>query len=201
MRVRYIEALEHEAWVDLPGRTYARAFLRTYAAALGLEAERFVAEFDDQWPEPVEPIAVAHRRERRVARPPVLAAAVAVAIGLIAWSEWPHGGGLPPSASNLPSAKAATKPVAHVRGAHHTRRRAPARLVVRAVGGPCWLEARRGGPYGGVLAERTLLPGESVSFAAPHVWLRLGAPWNVVVRRGAHVARGLPVGQPADVTL
>jgi hypothetical protein len=39
IRTRYLRALEDEAWHDLPSETYARAFLRTYAEELGLDAE------------------------------------------------------------------------------------------------------------------------------------------------------------------
>jgi hypothetical protein len=34
---------------------------------------------------------------------------------------------------------------------------------------------------------------------ATHGWLRLGAPWNVSVHRGAHVLHGLPSGTPVNV--
>src|SRR3954451_18420741 len=54
MRVRYLSALEEERFDALPGRTYARAFLRTYATALGWRADRFVAEFDAHEREPEE---------------------------------------------------------------------------------------------------------------------------------------------------
>lgn len=185
MRIRYIEALEHEAWVDLPGRTYARAFLRTYAAALGLDADRFVAEFDDQWPEPVEPLTPARRRRFHVERGAVVAAAAAVLVALVVWDAWPNGGSVTPAAAKTPR-RHTTRRVTRVSAAHHTRR-VPRALVVRASGGPCWVEARSGGPAGALLALRTLEPGQTLTLRAQHVWLRLGAPWNVVVRRGAHV--------------
>src|SRR4051812_37466688 len=54
MRAKYLTALEEERFDELPGRAYARAFLRTYATALGLQGDRFVAEFDEQRPEPEE---------------------------------------------------------------------------------------------------------------------------------------------------
>lgn len=39
IRGRYLRALEDEAWHELPSETYARAFLRTYAEELGLDAD------------------------------------------------------------------------------------------------------------------------------------------------------------------
>jgi hypothetical protein len=72
-------------------------------------------------------------------------------------------------------------------------------VVVRAVRGPCWIEARRGSSTGALLARRTLGQGESVTFSAPLVWLRLGAPWNAVVRRGAHTLRLPNTVRPVNV--
>ena len=46
VRGKYLAALEQNDYDALPGRTYARAFLRTYASALGLDADKFVAAFE-----------------------------------------------------------------------------------------------------------------------------------------------------------
>ena len=77
-----------------------------------------------------------------------------------------------------------------------TRRAA---LVIRATNGPCWLLVRRGGPAGAVLFEGTLEQGKAMHFV-PRVWVRLGAPWNVAVHRGAHVVTGLPATVPVNLT-
>src|SRR5437868_5327967 len=68
IRQRNLAALEAERFELLPGRAYARAFLRSYAHALGLDADRFVAEFEQRYPEADEaevPIALPRRRHRR----------------------------------------------------------------------------------------------------------------------------------------
>jgi cytoskeletal protein RodZ len=44
IRARYLGALEDEDWDQLPGDTYARAFIRTYAALLGLDGDRLAEE-------------------------------------------------------------------------------------------------------------------------------------------------------------
>jgi len=54
IRVRYLEAIENEDWDQLPGDTYARAFIRTYGALLGLDGDRLAEE---------------QRRRRGAARP------------------------------------------------------------------------------------------------------------------------------------
>ena len=42
---RYLQALEDEAIHKLPGGTYNRAYLRSYAAYLGLDIDRLVHEY------------------------------------------------------------------------------------------------------------------------------------------------------------
>lgn len=54
IRARYLQALENEDWDQLPGDTYARAFIRTYSALLGLDGDRLADE---------------QRRERGASRP------------------------------------------------------------------------------------------------------------------------------------
>jgi cytoskeletal protein RodZ len=44
IRVRYLQAIEDEDWDELPGDTYARAFIRTYGALLGLDGDRLAEE-------------------------------------------------------------------------------------------------------------------------------------------------------------
>src|SRR5207248_10489950 len=156
---KYLVALENDDFDALPGRVYARAFLRTYADSLGLDADRFVEEFDGRYPEPDDappPAVIRPRRTLRV-RPRLVIAVVAVAAfaGAIAWSSLSPPPKLAP-AVRLPAAKAAR---AHARLAlavpppvvpHH------AALVIHATSGPCWLLVRRGGPVGAVLFEGTL---------------------------------------------
>ena len=48
IRVRYLRALENEEWELLPGPTYTRSFIRTYALALGLDGERLADDFRRQ---------------------------------------------------------------------------------------------------------------------------------------------------------
>jgi transcriptional regulator with XRE-family HTH domain len=201
MRAKYLSALEEDRFDELPGRTYARAFLRTYAAALGLQADRFVVEFDLQQPEPEEEEVVTEFRPRQPIRLrraiPALAAAAVVA--LLAWSAWTSDQSVNPPV-RVAAAPAASAAQSH-RGLHVVRSAPATAVVVRAVRGPCWIEARRGGRNGPLLARRMLAQGDTVSFAAPQVWLRLGAPWNIVAHRGAHVARGLSANGPSNVTL
>jgi cytoskeleton protein RodZ len=45
IRVRYLRALENEEWDVLPGGSYTRSFIRTYAGVLGLDGERLADEY------------------------------------------------------------------------------------------------------------------------------------------------------------
>lgn len=45
IRAKYLRALENEEWTLLPGPTYVKSFLRTYAQALGLDAKVLLEEY------------------------------------------------------------------------------------------------------------------------------------------------------------
>jgi cytoskeleton protein RodZ len=92
IRAKYLRALENEEFGLLPGPTYVKSFLRTYAEKLGLDAQLLVEEFRAEYeePEPVEiqPIASSPRDARR--RPPAPpfgpgAAIVVAGIALLAF--------------------------------------------------------------------------------------------------------------------
>ncbi len=70
IRARYLRALENEEWDVLPGPTFTRSFLRTYAAALGLDGKTLVEEYRREYELPgeaetVQPLAPRQRRLRR----------------------------------------------------------------------------------------------------------------------------------------
>jgi cytoskeleton protein RodZ len=69
IRAKYLRALENEEWDLLPGPTYVKSFLRTYAEALGLDPKLLVEEYKLRH-EPLEtgdlhPIRPATSRDRR----------------------------------------------------------------------------------------------------------------------------------------
>lgn len=80
IRVRYLAALEQERFEALPGDAYARAFLRTYAAYLSLDADACVDDLRRRRGEPDEPIVPTPvARPSRRPRLPALVAAAAIA--------------------------------------------------------------------------------------------------------------------------
>lgn len=68
IRAKYLRALENEEWDLLPGPTFVRSFLRTYAQALGLDDKALVDEYRRLYEQPSEldhqPVMSAPRRAR-----------------------------------------------------------------------------------------------------------------------------------------
>ncbi|HEY2326856.1 MAG TPA: helix-turn-helix domain-containing protein [Gaiellaceae bacterium] len=206
IRTKYLAALERGDLDALPGWAYARAFLRTYARALGLDADGLVAEFEEDVPPPldeIEPVGLPHPRRLPV-RGIVGVALVAGALALVLWAAVSsHSTKLPPPAQAAPPAQQVapqpalvTPPSAQVT----TTTQTASNLVVRATRGRCWLIVRAGGTAGGtVLFEGTLGPGETKTFAEQDLWLRFGAPASVDVTRGGKAVSGLAGSSPVDV--
>jgi hypothetical protein len=72
IRAKYLRALENEEWSLLPGPTFVKSFLRTYAQALGLDGRALVEEYRLHHERPndpaFDPIASTPPRTRQ--RPP-----------------------------------------------------------------------------------------------------------------------------------
>src|SRR5215213_9258638 len=52
IRGKYLRALENEEWDLLPGPTFVKSFLRTYAEYLGLDARLLVEEYRQRFERP-----------------------------------------------------------------------------------------------------------------------------------------------------
>src|SRR2546423_15315168 len=67
IRAKYLRAMENEEFDLLPGTTFAKSFLRTYAEALGLDAHRLQAAYRSHYQPPGEsdlPPLPRHARRR-----------------------------------------------------------------------------------------------------------------------------------------
>jgi cytoskeleton protein RodZ len=68
IRAKYLRALENEEWGLLPGPTFVKSFLRTYAQALGLDGKALVEQYRLQEEDPgeaaLEPIVSRPERAR-----------------------------------------------------------------------------------------------------------------------------------------
>jgi hypothetical protein len=143
IRAKYLRALENEEFDLLPGPTYVKSFLRSYAEALGLDGRMLVEEYklrherlSDHELQPITPRS-SRERQRRTRRPPgagrdVLVAAVVLAIvgGLIALGQVGGGGGDDGSAA--PPTQSTTTPTSRPtkRKAAPPKPRAPQRVTL-----------------------------------------------------------------------
>jgi hypothetical protein len=107
IRGKYLRALENEEWALLPGPTFVKSFLRTYADYLGLDGRTLVEEFKLKYERP-EMQAIAPPRPREQGRrqrssrrrPPgdgrlwiALALVAVILIGLFALGRGDDSGG------------------------------------------------------------------------------------------------------------
>jgi hypothetical protein len=109
IRPRFLRAIENEEWDVLPGGVYTRGFIRTYAAYLGLDADRLAEDYrrevegtggrpdsgPEQGPVPARdsPRRRAPRRTGAIAVAAVLLIAIATIVALPKGEE--GGGGEP----------------------------------------------------------------------------------------------------------
>src|SRR5581483_5963375 len=107
IRAKYLRAMENEEFDLLPGSTFAKSFLRTYADALGLDAHRLVEEYRAQYEPrdegdlpPLAGQAGRRPRDRRYERRPpprrgaaIAALAAVVIVVLIVIGVVSNGGG------------------------------------------------------------------------------------------------------------
>jgi cytoskeleton protein RodZ len=119
IRAKYLRALENEEWELLPGPTFVRSFLRTYAQALGLDAKVLVEEYRLNYERPseatLEPIVSSPRaapRGRGPSRPPRAYSFAIVGVGLLIVLLivlLATGGGSPKTASTTAASRAHAK--------------------------------------------------------------------------------------------
>jgi cytoskeleton protein RodZ len=93
IRAKYLRALENEEWDLLPGPTYVKSFLRSYAESLGLDGRLLVEEYklrherlSDVELQPISPRSSRERdrRRRRGGAAPGAGRDVAVAVVVVA---------------------------------------------------------------------------------------------------------------------
>jgi transcriptional regulator with XRE-family HTH domain len=155
IRAKYLRALENEEWDLLPGPTYVKSFLRTYADALGLDGKLLIEEYKLRHERlsdvELQPIAPPGRRERQrqrrgVPRGAVIAVIVAgllVSLYFLNKNSQDQSTGPLGSTTTSQRSKASTKPKKH-----HKRRRTKLTVVATGQVYVC-LKGRK----------RTLVPG------------------------------------------
>jgi helix-turn-helix protein/uncharacterized protein DUF4115 len=213
IRGKYLRALEEEQFEVLPGDTYVKGFLRTYADYLGLDGQLYVDEYNSRFTT-IEEVADAPSAPRRRRARPVesnlvvvaLAAIVAVTV-LVVVGLAGIGSGSPeqtplidtssqPTTTGETSAEPTTTgPAAGDQGRSARR----ARLVLTAVRGECWVQVRANGVNGRLLYEGTLEVGQTQRFVKHRrIWVELGAPANLNAKLNGRRVANFPT-EPAVV--
>jgi cytoskeleton protein RodZ len=183
IRAKYLLALEDDRFEALPGLAYTKGFLRTYADYLGLDAQRFVDEYNARFApeeEPAVPPPVRIRGRRFAFDSWLLVVPVAaILVGLTAW-QLSRSGADHQAALRPPPPRTRTTTPAPLPAPQTVKHPATvARIVLAASRGRCWLSVHSGSAAGRSVFERTLQPGQSARFVSRRLWIRIGAPWNL----------------------
>jgi cytoskeleton protein RodZ len=167
IRAKYLRALETEEWELLPGSTFVKTFLRTYADYLGLDSRLLVEEYKQRFERPagldVAPLNLrTQRRRRRVI--PGFGPWVVVFVGVIALLVAFYVLGSSGDDNTEPPAMRVQTPKpkgSSNKAAQSGRRKKPTRVALRIVPtGPVYvcLEDAAGRP---VIDKETLAAGQS----------------------------------------
>jgi cytoskeletal protein RodZ len=184
IRAKYLRALENEEWSLLPGPTFVKSFLRTYAQALGLDGKALVEEYrvnHESANEVFEPIVAAPRASRRrqpgesasrgyVVAVSVIGALIVLLIVLLATSG---GGGSKPSANTTGGKAHNPTTSTHTIVTTHAR---PAQIVALSLTPTATVYVCLLDEHGRKLIPGVELPaGESTpTFHARHFYITLG---------------------------
>ena len=208
IRVKYVQAMENEDFEVMPGATYVKGFLRTYATYLALDPEVILDEYRSRGvktaeiQEPFGGVSMlgaphSHRGRNTV----VFVAVICLLVLGVIWilgrdsdtqpSTKPGALGITspspsPSASKSANPQKTTEPV--VKG----------ELRISAPNGDSWLEVRKDSSTGTVLFSGTVTKGKTKVFVGTTLWLRLGNPSAVRIEVEGRKADLANTANPAD---
>lgn len=208
IRVKYLQAMENEDFDIMPGTTYVKGFLRTYATYLGLDPEVIIDEYCSREVGHVEQqesfggtsVIGSPRGHRR--RNTVLFVAVVslLVLGVIYVLSRNDGANQPPPSTQPGPLGITTSPSASAKPSPTPSATAPAvvpgELRISAVD-DAWVEVRKGSATGDALFSGTMKEGKTRVFVADVLWLRLGSPPNVRLR--VEGRRIKPIEEPGPI--
>ncbi len=207
IRVKYLQAMENEDFDLIPGPTYAKAFLRTYATYLGLDAHVILAEFTSRGSQRAhEPfggssvigIPRSHRRRNTLVFVAVICLLLLAVIYVLGMDS--DGAQEPVTKPSVLGITSAPPTASASPSAQPTRSATPVSDEVRisAADGDCWLEVRAASAGGRVLYSGTLEQGATKVFRGRVLWLRLGNPPALRIRVGGTKVPRIPDTGPLD---
>ncbi len=183
VRAKYLRHLEEERFDQLPGHTYTKGFLRVYADSLGLDGGLYVDEYNSRFvgledelqprlPRSRPASTRRDRRDRRESRTVALALAGILGVTALVFAAWRFGGPDDPQVQGLNG-----KPTATLAGPKSMT------ITVAATKGPSFVEVRTGSQLGRPLFIGTLQQGRKQTFKAKQLYITVGKPANVVIKR------------------
>jgi cytoskeleton protein RodZ len=211
IRGKYLRALEDEQFEVLPGDTYVKGFLRTYADYLGLDGQLYLDEYNSRFAAAEE---VSFAQSASPKKPPrrriesnlvvvalagIVAVTVLVVVGLSglgsdSGGETPPAGTTPPTTTGVDQ-EGTTGGDRDGAGAEGRR----ARLVLTAARGDSFVQVRNGGVNGRLLYEGTLEEGQTQRFVkSRRLWLDLDDPESLNATLNGRRLRDFPT-EPAVV--
>jgi cytoskeleton protein RodZ len=211
IRPKYLRALEDEQFDILPGQTYVKGFLRSYAEYLGLDGQLYVDEYnsryihvDEETPLRARSTSSLSRAGPRFETSVVLVALAAIGIlTLLVFAAWRFGSNTPDTAipdfsTQPPAASSTTKARKRT-----TTPLARARMTLTGALGDSWVAVYANSPAGRLLHEGTVEAGRSVRFGVERVYrryfVRIGRPGNLRMTVNGRM-RELPRRGPVYVT-
>ena len=200
-----LAAIERNDFGRLPAGVFRRAFVRTFATEVGLNADELVGEYRARFEPapaapPVPPEPAWRERLRAVQRRPVeLIAIIGILIGgtLLLQQrqepgEAPEGREMP-AGVEAPAGPESQGDVVHANAAEADSQRSPLRLDLRTTG-PCWISAASDGQR---TVYRLMQPGESTAVEARRtISLRVGDAGRV--EYSINGARGRLLGRNGE---
>jgi cytoskeleton protein RodZ len=217
IRAKYLRALENEEWSLLPGPTFVKTFLRTYAEYLDLDARSLVEEYRQRYERPatteLTPFGPGMGGRPPLRRRPVLGPWILVAgvfVGLLAalYVLGTSGGDddePPPTSTSERQANATPSPTSTPRKSKKSRKAAPTTLRVRVEAtGTVWV-CLEDGAGKALVNQRTMQAGEKtqtfrgrhfvVAFGNGSARMRIDGRSVQVPSRGEAVGYDLRVGR------
>jgi cytoskeleton protein RodZ len=182
VRAKYLRALEAEQFDQLPGHTYIKGFLRTYADALGMDGQLYVDEYnsryvagDDDAPLRTRRAPASRQRQQRgrhrhESRLVAVAVVAIVILTMLVFAAWKFGGTNEPKVQGV-NVPAAVTPAAVAKG-----------VSITATKGASFMEVRAGSASGKPLYRGTLERGQTKRFPARTLTISISSPGNVVVK-------------------
>jgi cytoskeleton protein RodZ len=213
IRGKYLRALEEEQFDVLPGDTYVKGFLRTYADYLGLDGQLYLDEYTSRFAAveelPFTQSAAPRRRQRRRVESNLVVVALAAIVAVTVLVVVAMGGLGSDSGTETPPlvgqttgpTDTAAAPGATTTGAGGEAPAEPARLVLTAERGDSYVQVRNGGVNGRLLWEGTLEQGQTQRFLKQRrLWLDLRDPQNLDARLNGRDVEDFPT-EPAVVVV